>query len=184
MSHTVRSQIRALGEVRLDKEAALVELARMRHELGATEETCLMCALSEGRCTPAPVFETQHFAVVLDRFGARSGHLLVVSKRHVEDLSELGTESYLDAQRLAYDASRVLLRALAPKRTFIAALGAPRQVPMSFPHFHLHVIPIYEDDERARPARVFSWSDGVVVYSEEEAEVLRTKLAHLWRSII
>lgn len=166
--------------VLLKKDAALAELARMRAELGASEDTCLMCRLAAGAAVPEPIFETRELSVVLDRFGSREGHLLVISKRHVEDLSDLGAEEYLRAQRLAFDASQVLTRALAPKRTFIAALGAPRQVPMSFPHFHLHVIPIYEDDERARPARVFSWTEGVVVYSDDEARALSKKLRETW----
>lgn len=169
--------------IRLEKEAALVELARVREALGVSDESCMMCTLVEGRACPGPVFETKDFAIVLDRFGARPGHLLVIAKRHVEDITELGVESYLSAQRLAYDASRILERAFAPKRTFIAALGAPRSVPMSFPHFHLHVIPIPEDDERARPARVFSWTDGVFVYSDEEADRLASELRALWRAI-
>jgi hypothetical protein len=51
---------------------------------------------------------------------------------------------------------------------------------MSFPHYHLHVIPIYEDDERARPARVLSWTSGVVVYEDDEAASLVSDLVRAW----
>ena len=57
----------------------------------------------------------------------------------------------------------------APVRTYVALLGASEGLPRSFPHVHAHVLPVYARDERARPAHVFSWSSGVVMYDDVEA---------------
>jgi len=51
---------------------------------------------------------------------------------------------------------------------------------MSFPHFHIHVLPVYDTDERARPAHVFSWSAGVLVYEDDEAHALSERLREAW----
>jgi len=89
---------------------------------------------------------------------------------------------YADLQALAYQACTALERVLEPVRTFVAVLGASRGLPMSFPHFHVHVLPVYETGEGARPAHVFSWSIGVLVYEDAEARELAAKLRAAWPS--
>ena len=49
-------------------------------------------------------------------------------------------------------------------------------LPTSYAHAHVHVVPVDEVDERARPAAVFSWSSGVVVYEPGEGEALAAEL--------
>lgn len=39
---------------------------------------------------------------------------------------------------------------------------------------------VYDTDERARPAHVFSWSAGVVVYEDGEAAALAERLRAAW----
>ena len=163
---------------RLEKDEALGVLEKHRGAL--LGDGCAMCALAARRDTAPPVRETEHGVVVLDRFGSEQGHLLVIARRHVDRGTELPWRVYAELQRLAYDASHALERALRPKRVYVAALGASTPLPMSFPHYHLHVIPIYEDGESARPARVLSWSSGVVVYEDAEAAALVTELARAW----
>jgi hypothetical protein len=41
-------------------------------------------------------------------------------------------------------------------------------------------VPVFESDERARPAHVFSWSSGVLVYDDEEARALAARLRAAW----
>jgi diadenosine tetraphosphate (Ap4A) HIT family hydrolase len=164
----------------LSKEEALAELAHHRRQLLGGEEGCVLCVLANGGAVPAPLVETEQATVLLDRFARRRGHLLVVSKIHVENVSEIRPELYLEVQRLVYDSMRALDSALHPVQIFTAVLGATVPVPMSFAHFHAHVIPVYESDERARPARVLSWSEGVVVYDDAEASALREEILAAW----
>jgi histidine triad (HIT) family protein len=164
------------GILRVEKQEALLALAAHRKAIGASDDCCIMCLLAMGKAKPDPVWETESAVVLLDRFGARRGHLLVISKSHVEDLTDLVVDDYLAFQRLAHQASRALLLTLEPQRIFVASLGAPRAVPTSFPHFHLHVIPLFETDERCRPARVFSWTDGIVLYDDDAAERLAKQI--------
>lgn len=164
--------------IRLSKAEALEQLeAEHRRPDRATE--CTMCELALF-AVAAPIAESEHGVVVLDGFGATVGHLLVISRRHVERGSELEWPVYADLQRLVWEATRAVEHALSPARVYTAALGATVDVPTSFRHFHLHVVPVYATDERARPAHVFSWSSGVVRYEPEEAARLSSRLRGAW----
>jgi len=139
-----------------------------------------MCALARGASGAPLVAESPHSVVLLDRFACRYGHLMVIPRLHVERLSELSWELYADVQRLCFEAARAVDRRLAPARVFTASLGAAVELPMTYSHFHMHVIPVFETDERARPARVLSWSEGVVVYDDVEALRLAEELRAAW----
>jgi diadenosine tetraphosphate (Ap4A) HIT family hydrolase len=164
--------------IRVNKEEALEQLEAEQRRLDLSA-TCMMCELAEGE-DAAPIAESEHGVVVLDGFAATEGHLLVISRRHVERMSELEWPVYADRQRLGWEATRTIEEVLKPARIYTAALGASAKIPTSFPHFHFHVVPIYETDERARPAHVFSWSSGVIRYGPEEARRLSNRLRAGW----
>ena len=165
----------------VEKPEALELLAENRRLLLGGGEGCVMCALvRRARESAELLAENADGVVLLDRFGSRPGHAIVIARRHVEDTTALGWPVYAELQRLAYQTCAALERTLAPARTFVAVLGASAQLPMSFPHFHVHVLPLYETGEGARPAHVFSWSAGVLVYEDEEARELAARLRAAW----
>lgn len=165
----------------IEKPEALSLLERNRRELLGDSDGCVMCALVRRASETSDFWaESEHGLVILDRFGSRIGHALVLAREHREDTADLGWPLYSELQRLAYDTSVALKTALSPLRIFVAVLGASAQVPMSFPHFHIHVLPVYESDERARPANVFSWSAGVLVYEDDEARELGRRVKAAW----
>jgi len=156
---------------------ALLELYRA----GVAHGACLPCALIRGKPEGLDlVAEGEHGVVLLNRFAQRRGHLIVWSKRHVEHIHELDRSSYTGLQSLAHDACVALQQALTPLRVFSAVLGSTTPLPNSYAHLHVHVIPVYERDERARPARVLSWSEGIVVYDDAEAAALTRQLRSCW----
>jgi diadenosine tetraphosphate (Ap4A) HIT family hydrolase len=166
------------------KPEALELLAENRRLLlGSDDDGCVMCALVKRAESSPELLATSELGVVLlDRFGSRPGHAIVIAREHVEETTKLGWATYADLQRLAYEATLALEQVLSPARTFVAVLGASAQLPMSFPHFHVHVLPVYETGEGARPAHVFSWSAGVLVYDDDEARELAARLRAAWPS--
>ncbi|MBI5513658.1 MAG: HIT domain-containing protein [Deltaproteobacteria bacterium] len=151
---------------RITREEAL---ARVHHPDGG----CWMCTLARASYAPEDVVVARDGASVrLDRLGCTHGHLLVVPEVHETRVEELPLARYLALQALAWEAARALGAVLSPRRIWVAALGAPDPLPMSFPHGHLHVVPIHEGGEAARPARVLTWSEGVVAYEDDEARAL------------
>lgn len=164
----------------LSKPEALAVLDHYRRALLTSEIHCVMCALATQTERHDVIFENDVCRVVLDRLGARRGHLLVIPTAHVESFSKLDWSEYRSIQKAVFEAARAVEAALRPRRVFVASTGASEELPMSYPHFHIHVIPVYEADERARPARVLSWSEGVVAYDDDEARALCARLRKSW----
>ena len=166
--------------VRLSKDEALQQLENER-ALSSAFGGCVMCRLASHSHAQLWLAENTHGVVVLDGFGSTRGHLLVIAKDHVERTSALTAAQYQALQDLAWQANVTLEAELRPERIYTATLGASRPLPMSFPHFHTHVVPVFDTDERARPANVFSWSSGVVRYLPEEFVTLQAQLTGAWR---
>ena len=151
----------------ISKQEALARIGAQRG--------CPMCELASAA---PPVAESMHAAAVLDRYASRLGHVLVVLRRHEEHIADVRWEEYEAMQRLAWEVSGALQDVLAPRRIYVAALGSAEPRATSFPHVHLHVIPLADGDERDRPASVFTQEHGMLVFeSEDEEQVLRNKLA-------
>ncbi len=165
--------------VRLEKDEALEQL-RGEEERSKAFGGCVMCRLAHCASAHEWIAESEYGVVVLDGFGATMGHLLVIAKTHIEQASSLSWDVYTDLQRLVWEGTRVVEMELGPERVYVATLGSSRQLPMSFPHHHTHVVPVYETDERARPANVFSWTSGVIRYGAAEARELRARLRAAW----
>jgi diadenosine tetraphosphate (Ap4A) HIT family hydrolase len=165
----------------LSRDEALSALARASAQLPARFAGCAMCALSAEGAEGVEVLAANAAAVVvLDAFWARRGHMLVVLRRHVESIAALPWEEYAAVQRLAWEAARAAERALGARRIYVAALGSVTPLPTTFPHHHVHVIPLHDGGEADRPARVLTWSEGVGVYAEGEAEEMAAMLRRAW----
>jgi diadenosine tetraphosphate (Ap4A) HIT family hydrolase len=167
----------------LEKDEALERLAEHTRVLLQGDHGCLLCALCRRRDQAWIVHENASGVVVLDRFGNRYGHLMIVARRHVESATGFDWPEFSELQRLSFEACRVLEQTLQPKRVYVAALGASTPLSTSYPHYHLHVVPIDTDGEDARPARVFSWSSGIVEYAPAEALELTAKLQKAWQEL-
>jgi len=169
----------------VEKPEALQLLALNRQALLGDDTTgCVMCALvtlvERDASRPELLAENEHGVALLDRFGTSRGHVLVISREHLLDTSELPWPVYSSLQRLNYEACCALRRAFQPARIFSAVLGASTELPMSFPHFHIHALPVYERDERARPAFVFSWTSGVLIYDQDDIQQVSDELRAAW----
>ena len=142
-----------------------------------------MCGLVDAYPSDVKVLaKTRHAIAVLSRYQLRRGHVLVLSRRHVETWKDVTWTEWRDVQRLAFEAARAIERAFDPVRVYAATLGANGRVaPTSFPHLHVHVVPIYEDDERGKPANVFTWRHGLSKPTAREANALQRALVAAWK---
>jgi diadenosine tetraphosphate (Ap4A) HIT family hydrolase len=151
----------------LPKQAALDALAADRRD------GCPMCGLAEVE----PIIACERAFAVLDRYACRIGHTLVVLGRHAERIEQLPYDDYEAMHRLAWRAAGALERVLGPSRIYIAALGSAVPLATSFPHVHLHVIPLADGGELDRPANVLTWGNGMYVFeSADEERALRDRL--------
>jgi diadenosine tetraphosphate (Ap4A) HIT family hydrolase len=156
-------------------------LAREAEALPDRFQGCAMCGMAAGHPADLEILADRPAAVaVLDRLCNRRGHTLVILRRHAESIADLPWSEYAAVQRLAWEAARALDRVLRPKRVFVAALGSATRLTMSFPHHHVHVLPLYDGGEMDRPSEVLTWRHGVGLYTPEEARELAGALRAAW----
>src|SRR5919106_4228176 len=111
---------------------------------------CLFCGIVEGSVPSQMVNSDERTVSFMDIAPATPGHALVVPRKHSADLLEIEaddlTATTLAAQRLA----RRMKDALeADGIDLINACGAAAWQTVF--HFHIHVVPRYEDDPLKLP---------------------------------
>jgi diadenosine tetraphosphate (Ap4A) HIT family hydrolase len=166
---------------RIDRTEAMALLQREAEALPSRFGGCAMCGMAAGHPPDLEILAERPAAiVVLDRLGVRPGHLLVILRRHAEMIGDIPWPEYAEVQRLAWEAACAVERALSPKRVFVAALGSAARLPMSFPHHHVHVLPLFDGGEGDRPSEVLTWRHGVLLYSADDARDLAVRLRDAW----
>jgi diadenosine tetraphosphate (Ap4A) HIT family hydrolase len=148
---------------RLAKADALAQIASERGT------GCTMCALASADDAGA-LAANAHAVAILDRYAARPGHALVILRRHEEQLAALARDEHAALHDLGWQVARAIDRALAPKRIYVAALGSAAARSTSFPHVHLHVVPLADGGDADRPAEVFTWERGIYVFDDAAEE--------------
>jgi len=114
------------------------------------ESECLFCGIVAGDVPAQIVDSDEHTVAFMDINPATAGHALVVPRAHSADLMEVSDEdlerSTLAARRLA----RRMRAALEPAG-FNVLNSCGSAAWQTIYHFHLHVIPRYENDPLKLP---------------------------------
>jgi histidine triad (HIT) family protein len=115
-----------------------------------TEADCLFCGIIAGSIPSQTIDSDERTVAFMDINPATPGHALVVPRVHSADLLEISsqdlTATALAAQRLAQRMKDVLE---ADGINLINACGAAAWQTVF--HFHIHVVPRYEDDPLKLP---------------------------------
>ena len=111
---------------------------------------CLFCGIVAGSIPSETIDSDERTVAFMDINPATPGHALVVPREHSADLLEIGPEdltaTILAAQRL----SKRMEDVLEPDGiNLINACGAAAWQTVF--HFHIHVVPRYEDDPLKLP---------------------------------
>src|SRR2546423_9112431 len=106
---------------------------------------CLFCGVVAGDVPAQIVDSDEHTVAFMDINPATEGHALVVPRTHSADLLEI---SDLDLERTTLAARRlaVKLRAALEPDGFNVLNSCGSVAWQTIFHFHLHVVPRYEDD--------------------------------------
>jgi histidine triad (HIT) family protein len=113
-------------------------------------EDCLFCGIVAGQVPAQIVDSDEHTVAFMDINPATPGHALVVPREHSADLIEI---SDADLERTTIAARRLASRiraALAPDGFNILNSCGEAAWQTIF-HFHLHVVPRYEQDPLKLP---------------------------------
>ena len=141
---------------------------------------CLMCAINERRVGAVySIYEDDELLVMLPRYVRRWGHVLVTPKPHHTAFSTVDPVLWARTNQLAHQAARMLERVMQPRRVYIASTGSSAgEITQSSMHLHIHVIPLYEPDDK--PADIFSWTGGIYIGEPAEWEELQARYRAGW----
>jgi histidine triad (HIT) family protein len=111
---------------------------------------CIFCKILAGELPGTIVDEDERTAAFMDINPATRGHALVVPRRHTRDLLTIADD---DLAAVAAAAKRIAARATdalgAAGVNLLNSCGAAAWQTVF--HFHIHVIPRYEDDPLRLP---------------------------------
>ncbi len=109
------------------------------------EQQCVFCHIASGKIPAKKVYEDDKVAAVLDINPATPGHILLVPKNHVAIMPQMSDDLVAHIGMIAKQLSHAVIRALKVEGTtvFVANGVAAGQ---RAPHFLLHVIPRFPDD--------------------------------------
>jgi histidine triad (HIT) family protein len=111
---------------------------------------CLFCAIVAGTIPSETIDSDERTVSFMDINPATPGHALVVPREHSADLMEIGAEDLTATILAAQQLSRQMKDVLdADGINLINACGAAAWQTVF--HFHIHVVPRYEDDPLKLP---------------------------------
>ncbi|MGH2983276.1 MAG: HIT family protein [Solirubrobacterales bacterium] len=114
------------------------------------EGDCLFCGIVAGSIPSQAVDSDELTMSFMDINPATRGHALVVPKRHSTDLMDVADEDLAASMAVARRLARRMDEVLKPDGFNLLIACRPAAWQTVF-HFHLHVIPRYEDDPLELP---------------------------------
>ena len=136
-------------------------------------DPCWACRVLAGEPVGTIVSQSAGVAILVNPFPLTAGHVLVVPRRHIENVYALPDEIAGPVLSAASRAARAIKRTYAAEGVTLRQNNEPASDQHLF-HFHLHVIPRFRGDSER-----FAASPVLASRAEQEAvaERLRAALA-------
>jgi histidine triad (HIT) family protein len=113
-------------------------------------QDCIFCAIASGD-GPAEIVDSDEYTVAfMDINPATRGHALVIPRAHSTDLMDISGEDLARTNAAARRLAARMDETLSPAGLNILNCCRPAAWQTVF-HFHLHVVPRYEDDPLELP---------------------------------
>jgi histidine triad (HIT) family protein len=111
---------------------------------------CIFCKVLAGDIPSEVVDSDERTVAVMDINPATRGHVVVITREHAENLFDVSDEDLLAVMQMARRVAERMKQTLEPGG-FNILHNIGRVAWQSIFHFHLHVIPRYEDDPLQLP---------------------------------
>ncbi len=109
------------------------------------KDDCIFCKIVAGEIPSRTIHEDDLFKVILDLDPATKGHALIIPKNHFDDIYDLGDEEAKNVFSLAKKLTREMTDKLHADG-FNIVQNDGEVAGQTVLHFHLHLIPRYEND--------------------------------------
>lgn len=120
----------------------------------ASESECLFCKIAAGDLPAEVVDSDERTVAFMDINPATPGHALVIPRAHATDLMDISDEDLAATMSAARRLARRMDETLEPDGFNILNSCRPAAWQTVF-HFHIHVVPRYENDPLRLP-----WNPG------------------------
>ncbi len=108
-------------------------------------DNCIFCKLASGEIPTNSLYEDENFRVILDNGPATKGHALVLPKEHYADLFEIPEDVLAGAAKVAKKMALTMKDKLGCDGLNLVQNNG-EAAGQTVIHFHLHIIPRYNDD--------------------------------------
>lgn len=109
------------------------------------DDNCIFCKIANGEIPARTIYEDDHFRVILDNGPATRGHALILPKEHYANIYEIPDDLAADAMILAKKMAARMKERLHTDGFNIVQNNGTVAGQTVF-HFHIHLIPRYEND--------------------------------------
>ena len=113
---------------------------------------CIFCEIVAGNIPAAKVYEDEHVFAFMDIAPANPGHTLVIPKQHYRNIFDMPPEVGSQIMKAAIPIANAIKTTLNPDGLNLFQANEAAGFQTVF-HFHLHVIPRWEDDSIRSPWR-------------------------------
>ena len=108
-------------------------------------DSCIFCKIANGEIPSNTIYEDDKFRVILDNGPATKGHALVLPKEHYANLFEMPEDLLADAAVVAKKVATNIKEKLSCDGLNLVQNNG-ETAGQTVMHFHLHIIPRYEND--------------------------------------
>ena len=109
-------------------------------------DNCIFCKIIAGEIPSAVIFEDEEFKAILDRFPGNIGHVLVLPKKHYSNIFDIDEDVAGGLFRLATKIAKNMKEVLGFEAMNVVQNNGSL-AGQTVHHFHLHLIPRYENDK-------------------------------------
>lgn len=103
-------------------------------------ENCTFCKIACRKIRPEDIFyEDEKLFAMIDQDWAVKGHVLVIWKKHVRNISDLSEKNFLHFSKIVRKTEACLLDYLNVDKSIILKSGGLQS------HFHFHIYPVKSD---------------------------------------
>jgi histidine triad (HIT) family protein len=135
------------------------------------KDDCIFCKIANGDIPSATVYEDEDFRAILDLGPASNGHALILPKEHFADLCELDEAVAAKVLSVASKIGKAMKQGLGCAG-FNVVQNNGEAAGQTVMHFHVHVIPRYENGPR-----MVEWTPGENTDAEREEILGKIKAA-------
>ena len=112
------------------------------------DENCIFCKIANGEIPSRTLYEDDDFRVIMDLAPATKGHSLILPKNHYKNVYEIADETAAKVLPLAKKMATLMTEKLGADGFNIVQNNNEVAGQTVF-HFHVHLIPRYNDDNQS-----------------------------------